>query len=169
MNIVIRKSKTHDVQSRTRGFGLIEILVASAVLSSVLLAVSFFYQNALGVSQLTGERVQAAFLLEEGLEVVKIMRDNSWTDITGLATGIPLYYDWTGTAWATTSANTFVDGFYDRSFILDDVYRDVNDDIVFSGGTLDTNIKRVTVSVSWQRDGATTTRSIASYIADIFN
>jgi len=152
----------------THGFGLIEILVASAVLSVVLVAVSGFYQTSLNVSQTTGERITAAFLLEEGLEAVKIMRDDSWSDITNLTTGTPLYYNWTGTTWATTTTNIFIDGLYERSFVVDDVYRDANDDIVFSGGTLDTGIKQVTVSVAWTRKGATTTRSISSYVADLF-
>jgi len=161
-------TKTTNHKSYTHGFGLIEILVASAVLSVVLVAVSGFYQTALNVSQTTGERITAAFLLEEGMEAVKIIRDDSWSDIANLATDTSLYYNWTGITWATTTTNTFIDGLYERSFVVEDVYRDANDDIVFSGGTLDASIKRITVSVAWSRKGATTTRSISSYIANLF-
>lgn len=151
------------------GFGLIEIVVGGAVFAISILGISFYYQQALSVSQKTGHIVQAGFLMEEGIEIAKLFRDGNWTNISGLTPGATYYLTWTGSAWATTTTNTFVDGSFERTLVVDNVNRDSNDDIVTSGGTLDAGTKKVTVSVAWNEKGATTTRSISTYLTNFFN
>ncbi|MDO8572853.1 MAG: hypothetical protein Q7S11_03765 [bacterium] len=163
-----RHSKYSTRYFRT-GFGLIEIVIGATILSTSLLGISSYYQQALQVSQQTGNSVQVAFLMEEGMEIAKIFRDTSWTNISGLTMGATYYLTWNGTTWATTTTNTFVDGMFERTLVVDDVYRDGNDDIVTSGGTIDDGVKKATVYVSWNERGATTTKSISTYITDFFN
>ena len=152
-----------------RGFGLIEIVVGAAVLTTSLLGISFYYQQALKVSQRTGNFVRAGFLMEEGIEVAKFFRDTSWTNISGFTPGTTYYLSWTGSTWATTTTNTFVDGMFERKLVIDNVSRDSNDDIVSSGGTLDAGTKKATVSVSWNEKGATTTKTVSTYLTNFFN
>jgi Tfp pilus assembly protein PilV len=152
-----------------RGFGLIEIVIGAAILSTSLLGISFYFQEALNVSERTGNIVRAAFLMEEGIEITRFFRDNGWANISGLAAGTPYYLTWNGTTWATTTTNTFIDGLYERKVVATDVYRDSNDDIVSSGGTLDSGTREITVSVAWQEKGATTTKTVSTYLANFFN
>lgn len=152
-----------------RGFGLIEIVVGVAVLTSSLLGISLYYQQALGVSQRTGNFVRAGFLMEEGIEVAKFFRDTSWTNISGLTPGATNYLSWTGSTWATSTVNAYVDGLFERTLVVDNVSRDSNDDIVSSGGTLDAGTKKATVTVSWNEKGATTTKSVSTYLTNFFN
>jgi len=113
--------------------------------------------------------VQASLLLEEGLETARFLRDASWANVSVPATGTTYYLTWSGTNWATsTTANVYVDGRFERTLRLDDVYRDGSDDIVPSGGTLDVGTRKATVTVSWWDRTATSTRTISTYLTNIF-
>ncbi len=151
------------------GFGLIEIVIGAAILATSLLGISSYYQQALQVSQRTGNFVRAGFLMEEGIEVAKFFRDTSWTNISGFTPGATYFLLWNGSTWATTTTNTFIDGMFERKLVIDNIYRDSNDDIVSSGGTLDIGTKKATVSVSWSERGATTTKNVSTYLTNFFN
>lgn len=151
-----------------RGFGLIEIVVGSTILTISLIAISGYFQKALQLNQDSGKTAQASFLLEEGIEVVKFFRDTSWLNISGLTVGASYFLQFDGAKWATTSSNVFVDNVFERKLVINNVSRDTNDDIVSSGGTEDTDTKKVTVSVSWLGKNGTTTKSISTYLTNIF-
>jgi len=155
-------------KSKSKGFGLIEIIIGSAILTISLIAISTYFQKSLQLNQDSGKTVQASFLLEEGIETVKFFRNISWQNISGLTAGTSYYLQFDGTKWATTSSNVFVDGVFERKFAIDNVSRDVNDDIVSSGGTNDADTKKATVLVSWLTRSGTTTKSISTYITNIF-
>lgn len=156
-------------QSANRGFGLIEILVGSAILVTALWGISAYYQSSLQVSRTTAQIVQASYLLEEGIEVARFFRDTGWSNIGAPADGTVYYLAWSGTSFATsTTVTSLVDGVFEQKLTFNDVYRDLNDDITASGGTLDPNTKKVTVAVSWWDRTATTTRSVATYFTNIF-
>ena len=151
-----------------RGFGLIEIVIGGAILATVFVAVSAYYQQSLVISRSTAHLTQASFLLEEGIEVAKIFRDTSWTNISAPVTGSSYYLTFNGTSWATSTTNTYIDGVFERKIVLSDVYRDANDDIVSPGGVLDTGTRKATVTVIWYEKTATTTKSISTYLTNIF-
>ena len=152
-----------------KGFGLVEIIIGAAILATTLLAVSFFFQRAVVISRSTGELVQASFLAEEGIEVLRFLRDEKWENLSsGITPGTNYYLSFSGSSWATTTTNVFVDGVFERKFSIENVNRDGNDDITTSGGTLDPNIKLITVSVSWFDRGATTTHTVSTYLTNIF-
>lgn len=158
------------LNSSTRGFGLIEMIIGSAVLSVALLGISNFFQSTLRTSGITQSLVQGDYLLEEGMETMKLFRDISYTDyFKNMSTTTTYYLVWNGTTWATTTTNTFIDGKFERKFTLADVNRDANSDIATSG-TYDPDIKLVTMSVSWNNPvSGTTTRAIKAYVLNIFN
>lgn len=150
------------------GFGLIEILVGSAILVTVLLSFSFFYKEALTLSNRTTLFVQSNLLLEEGLEVVKLMRDSGWdANIVSVATNTPHHLAFSGNMWTSTTTVALIDGIFDRVLIFEDAFRDINDDIATSG-TYDPDIRKVTVEVSWYNP-ATTTRAVSTYITNFAN
>jgi Tfp pilus assembly protein PilV len=156
-------------QSWCGGFGLIEMLVGAAVLSSSLLGISTFFQASLQVSGTTESAIQGDYLLEEGVEGVKLLRDASYTNnIQTLSTTTPYYLLWNSSSWIATTTSALIDNTFERKFSIADVKRDANDDIA-STGTIDPKTKLVTVSVAWSSKGATTTRSIGTYLTNLFN
>lgn len=148
---------------------MIEMLIGAAVLSVSLLGISSFFQATLAVSNTTQSAVQGDYLLEEGVETVKLLRDAGYaSNILSLSTTTPTYLTWNGTTWATSTVNTYVDGRFERSIIAAEVKRDANGDIAGSG-TYDPNTRLITVSVAWNAKGATTTKVIRTYVMNLFN
>jgi len=129
---------------------MVEIIVVTAIVAASILAALAVAQKAIYVARSSLHLSQAAYLLEEGAENTKILRDNDWSNIAN---------------FSTTSESI---GIFTRSTSLANVYRDVNEDIALSG-TLDPGTKLVTVSVSWPEGGNAVTKTLLFYITDIFS
>lgn len=144
----------------TRGISLVEVLVGAAIVSLVLAGVVGVLQLYSVTSRLNLERIQAALLLEEGVEAVRFMRDDSWTqNIDTLDEGIPYYLSLEATGWKATTTESLIDVQFYRTVTLTSVYRkNIDDDIVDSASaeakTLDPKTKKVVVTVSWGRGEA---------------
>lgn len=155
------------------GLSLIEVIVGAAIIASSIVSVMGIYGGLSQLSYRNTARIQAALLLEEGTEALKVMRDSSWTNnIATLSTATTYRFEWstsTATWLATTTGLALIDGVFDRSFTVSNVNRDAGFNIVSSGGTLDSGSKNVTVTVSWLDGNATTTRSLNTYIFNSFN
>lgn len=144
--------------------------MAISILAVVLAALGSVSTKILSSSLDNTSKIQAAYLAEEGLEAVRLMRDQSWdNNIATVPTGNEFYLYYDGTGWSATSTSLLIDGYFERVVVLRDVRRDNSQRIVDSGGSVDPNIKKVTVSVSWNSRGATTTRAISTYLANVFN
>lgn len=158
-----------QLKNKICGFGMVEMLIGASMVSVSLFAISSFFQTVMKASATTGSAIQADYLLEEGVEVAKIFRDTSYKDnFLKMTINTPYYFLWDGTKWASSTVNTYIDGKFERTLIIDDVQRDSNSDITVSG-TNDPDIKKVTVSVSWGGPLGTTTHSIQTYVTNIFN
>lgn len=157
-------------QSSQKGFGLVEMIIGAAILSVSLLSISNFFQSINRASSITQSVIQGDYLLEEGIEVVKLLRDISYTNnIRKMSTTTTYYLSWSGANWATTTTNTLIDGKFTRKFTLTDVVRDATSNDISTTGTYDPNVKLITVSVEWRDPVGTTTRSIQTYVTNIFN
>lgn len=153
-----------------RGATLVEAVVAVSVFLVVVLSLSGVITFSMKAVLENATKVQAGFLAEEGLEAVRLMRDAGWTaNIAGQSSGTPFYLEFNGAAWTATETSTTIEGIFERQVVFADVYRDFSQNIVSSGGTLDPNIRKVTVEVSWLSAGATTTRALSTYLANVFN
>ncbi len=153
----------------SRGISLIEVLIASAIILTGVLALSSSFAAYVKFAYLNQKNIQAAYLAEEGLEAVTLLRDKSWsTYISPLTVETTYYLAWNATSsvWLATTTTQYIDSEFLRSFVLSAVYRDGSDKIA-SSGTLDTNTKKVTVSVAYFQGHSTTTTSIATYITNL--
>jgi len=163
--------RRHSFYSLSRGFTLVEAVISSAIALVVILGVTSAFTEALRASSNNAAYVQASFLQEEGVEAVRFLRDDSWSvNIATEQVGTPFYLTYNGTTWKATSTAAYIDGKFLRTVTLDSVNRDnTSQDIVTSGGTLDANTKKVTVTVAWYDRGATTTRNLQTYLTNIFS
>ncbi|RJQ33649.1 type II secretion system protein [Candidatus Parcubacteria bacterium] len=161
--------KTHAPQKKN-GFVLVEALIASAILALVLAAGIGAFLLTMRTGLGNAAEVQSAFLAEEGLEALRIMRDNGWsTNISPLTASSTYYLVFDGTTWDATTTNSFIDDTFERSIVLFEVSRDSNETIVTSGGTEDPDTRLAVVSVSWREGDATTTRSLSAYMSNVFS
>ncbi len=136
---------------KNNGFMVIEVLIASSIITVAILAATAVSQKSVYVSRQAFHATQASFLLEEGAENARIARDNAWSNIIAL--------------------NSYEQiGIFTRTVITSSVNRDNSTkDIITSGGTLDAGTKLFTVTVSWPEGGMTITKTLQFYITDIFS
>jgi len=153
-----------------RGFGVIEILIVSAVLSASIASLYSAFAIAHKASVFASDRTRANFLVEEGIEVMRFLRDKSWNaNLASLNTNTGYYisFDQLLSRWSVSvSPTSLIDNKFKRIITLDAVMRNANDDIVFSGGTVDTNSYKVISIVTWGNNGTT---SAETYLSDIFD
>lgn len=149
------------------GFGIIEILVAVAVISIALFSiqqVSFLYLK----QNIENKKfLKASYLAEEALEAARSVRDQGWTaNIAPLTSGAQYYPVISSNKWTLSATNPgTIENIYTRQVKIENASRDTNDNIVTSGGTNDPNTKKATATVLWNGKSITLT----TYITNIYN
>ncbi|MCH7529564.1 prepilin-type N-terminal cleavage/methylation domain-containing protein [Patescibacteria group bacterium] len=162
--------KTH-ARNRNQGFGMLEVLVGTAIVSLALIGLVTAFNLYLQAGFANTPKVKAVYLLEEGIEAVRFLRDNGWTsNITSLTTGAQYYLEFTGSTWKSTTTPESIDGVYQRTFRLDDAYRKTsNSDIIASTSpdvkAIDPQAREVIVRVSW---GDGNVIEMTTYITNLF-
>ncbi len=152
------------------GFALVELIVASAIISVTTFALISAGQKGIVLSERALHQTQASYLLEEGAEAVKSIRDAAWSNISGLTVGTTYYlsYNTSTNVWSLSATPNTIDSLFTRTVVLSAVTRDSNDDIA-SSGTPDSYTKKVTVTVSWPSSEGTVSKTLLLYITDIFS
>jgi len=154
------------------GFSILEIVVGIAVISMAMFGFMIGARNMLRISNNTGFETQSSFLLEGGIESLRAIRDEDWTLLDGVARDTWLYIDNDLALienWISPVPAGILPAGFSRRFKAFDVMRDANDDIVESGGVLDTETLRFVVEVSWKNAGSIDiTRSAETYLTNFF-
>ncbi len=159
----------------TTGFTLIEIVIASSIIVTSFVAILAAYSYIIRAEKNNTKLVKSIYLLEEGEEAVRYLRDKGWTaNIASLSTSTNyyLYFSASGGVgtWQSTTTRQVYDGIFERKVTFGNLYRNnTTQDLSTSsaGAILDTKIRKVTVSVSWiGASGATTTRTLSTYLTN---
>lgn len=147
---------------------MIEIVVGLAIVLTGIFSLLQIYDYYLKLALSRKYDVSATLLAEEGIEMVKWLRDKSFSgQIAALAVDTEYGLEFVGSSFESTTTRKYIDSTFDRTFTLYDVYRNGFDDISGSG-SLDVNTRRVTVRVSYVGARGTTTKSISTYITNLF-
>jgi len=145
----MQKSK---LQLNRCGQSIIEIIVAVGIFTLIASSIVILYLGSHSTNLRDTERLQADMYLQQGMEATRSIRDYNFSNLTngthGL-TDINTYWEFSG------SSNTF--GQFTRSITVADVQRNSSCVIVDSGGTIDNNSKKVTVTVTWDLEGGNST------------
>lgn len=159
------------IKTKEKGFGIIEVLIVSAILSfsmiGIMSAFGFYVKEGLK----TTKKIEGAYILEEGAEAVRYMRDESYsTNIVTLVSGTPYYIATSSTGWSTSVMPTTFFEDFTLTIKLEDVYRkDIDSDIAeesyFGSKTLDPDIKKVILITDWTISSST----MITYIANLFD
>lgn len=156
-----------------KGFGLLEVVVATAIISISLYALTAVSQIAFRVISENVIEAQAEFLSEEGIEVARSMRDLSWSTHLATTAAQAVFYpefNVISSEWYLSPTSTgAIDGIFERTLIVENVYRDsTSQDIVpatSTGAVLDPKTKLITSQVDW---GGGASLEIKTYITDLF-
>jgi len=154
----------------THGVGLLEVVVGIGIVAIVLLGLGASLQFFLKSGFLYTEKIQSTFLQEEGVEVVRFLKDTSWSNVGSMTSGAPYYISFDGLVWNISSTPTTTNSFT-RIVTFYDVYRlNSTAQIVAStsanANTLDPNTKFVTITVI---SPTSNVKTLSTYIANILN
>lgn len=155
----------------TKGFALIEVMIACALVATVTITLLSFAEKGLGLSSRSLRQVQATLIAEEGAEAVKTIRDANWTNISNLTlnTNYYLSYNNSTDVWSLSTTANSIDSIFTRAIVFNSVNRNSNNDIVGTGGTTDSGTIKVTVTVSWLSTEGANSKVLTLYITDIFS
>jgi len=148
---------------------LLEFVIATALVGFVAISLVQVGELSLRYSRFADNRTTATFLLQEGVEAVTMLRDESWDQhIASRTTDVDYFLNFSGPAYTLSETpSPFIDNKFERTIRFADVLRDAQFDIAASGNT-DTETKKITVTVSWFNKTATTTEQIEFYLTNLF-
>ncbi len=162
--------KVYKDPKTNKGFSLIEVLFASALLTvflGVLMAAYTLYFQAATAGP---QHSAAVFLADEGVEAMRSIRDRGWDEeIEVLANNTEYHLVLDGGAWHATTTPQNIDGVFTRTVTLHEVERDGDDSITETGGVVDSGTRRIEVEVSWDGLLGDSTAEITAYIANVFD
>ena len=150
-----------------KGSALVEVLVAASILSAVSLAFLGAFSVLVRFHERDTFSVKGSLLAEEGLEALRLIKSSGWSALSSIPTGQARYFALGTSTWGVTTTPEVIDGMFYRSFKIYSVSRNTDDDIVSSGGTVDSNTLLTESSVSWNWRNATTTVTYKTYVTNI--
>lgn len=162
----MRISKNFD-NSLKRGSMMVEVVIVVFIITVSVLSALAVTQKAIYLSRYSVHQAQAAFLLEEGAEATRILRDGGWSNISGFTISTSYYPVFAGGTWTLSTTLTQV-GIFTRSVVFSTAYRDSSQNLVPSG-TSDSQTRLVTITVSWTEGGQSVSKTLQFYLTDIFS
>lgn len=158
-----------------KGFGLLEIVLAVSLVAGSLLALVAVFLLAQSTVEFSNQKLQAAFLLEEGLEVLRFLRDFGWNqNIVPLSPNTDYYLSfdpalsqWSTVVWAPAP----LAGLFTRSFRIENVSRDgaANIETAYNPANDDPGTKKIITKVSWNFKGREEFITLEGYLTDLFD
>lgn len=150
-----------------KGSLMVEVIIVVSVIVASTLAALAVTQKSISLSRQSTNQAQAAFLLEEGAEGVRIIRDNAWSGISSSAVDTDYYLLFSSGTWTLSSSPSTV-GIFTRKVVFSNAYRDGSQDLA-SSGTSDDQARLVTITVDWLEGTKTMSKTLQFYIMDIFS
>ncbi len=153
------------MKRREQGVTSIEVAFGVSIAALVLIFTLHSIMQFMTAGRIASEKTKAVYLAEDGLELLRFVRDESWASISALNTSTTYYLSVTSSLVSVTTVPQTIDG-YARSFRLSNVYRNSSDDIVTSttsGAVADTSSKYITMRVAWD----TSTSTLVTILTEI--
>lgn len=156
-----------SAHQKNKGASLLEVVIGAALVLIVLVGAFSAFNLFVTAGVKNAGAVAATYLLEEGMEALVSMRDRGWTiNVASLPVNQTHYLEWKNGNYVATSSREVI-GNFERSFKLLPVYRDGASKIAETG-TLDANMRKITVTVIQNTATGTTTRSLSAYLGNIY-
>lgn len=154
-----------------KGLSLVEVIIGSAVIIGGMLALISTMGNFVSSENSSERTIQALLIRDEGIEVVKYLRDVSWsTHIASTEDNVPYEAIFNDSRWSlSTSTHQLIDSKITRKIYFSPVLRNQESDITDSDGIEDNNTKKVTIVVTYPIKNGISTTTISTYVMNIFN
>ena len=128
-----------------KGFSLIEVIIAIGLFVILMAGGAGIINLNHNSMRLAFEYDQAYAYLNEGIDITRNIKKSDWSDLQNGTHGLS---ENAGSYEFSGSSDTW--GKYTREIVISDAYRDGDGNLDPSdSGTLDENVKKITVNVSW--------------------
>lgn len=152
--------------TKKSGVTLVEVILGISIISIAAVAIGYSIDAYVATRAALLSDLKAAYLAEEGYELVRSVRDDDWMVLGALALDTLHYLDVSSTTATVTATPEVIDGEYTRSFELEALYRNASDDVTTfgaPGATIDDGGRRLEVNVHGP-NGTTTFEAIITNI-----
>ncbi len=155
-----------------KGVSIIEILAVIFIITLTLTSLLGLISFSFGFSNLIKQTIQANNLVKETMETVRNFRDGTNWNLDGLGTvatgdSNPYHLEKSGSPpkWILVSG-VETSNIFSRKIVFENIMRNDNGNIVNSGGVIDPDTKKVTVTASWQEKGRIHNISLITYLTN---
>jgi len=164
-------------KKKQKGQSMLEVIITISILIGVILGLVVLSTSVFFLSQKSVNETQAAYLVQEGFEALRKIRDSNWDDIAVLNENTDYYllYDSETKIWSLTTTPNDIDG-YERKIRINNALRedinvngqiDAEDPINPNGVLIDTDTKKIIITVNWMdRSNASRNYSATSYLTN---
>ncbi|MDP2643005.1 MAG: hypothetical protein Q8P62_04140 [Candidatus Peregrinibacteria bacterium] len=144
------------------GISIVEVVLAAGIFAIFSTSIFYLSIDSLQGSEKIEENNKAILYAQEGIEATRQMRDRNYLLLEPGDHGL----DMTNDTWSFIQAPEDIDGYYNRTIFISDVFRDENGNIS-DAGTLDSDIKEVTSKIEWLYRGLLPrSLELTTYLAD---
>jgi len=152
-----------------KGISIVEVVIAAGIIAVSVTGIVGAIQIYLKIVHQNARETQAVLYLDETAEALQYLRDTSY-DLYFNQTNINTSYTvfWNGSGYDLATSTIILPYDMTRTIVFENVSRDSSDQIVLSGGSVDPNTKKATITVSWPYQGETKTVSSEMLIHNIY-
>ena len=157
--------KYQTLDYKNAGLGVIEIMVAIAIIITSLVGIVQLISLESRVQSVAREETKAYLLARETMEATRFVRDKDWNVFAALSLDTDYYPEISGGEWTLSLIDPgAIDGFT-RKILLHEVFRDSNDSIAIAG-TTDSDTRNLEVVVEWLRKGEARSITLETYLTN---
>jgi len=168
-----------NIFEKEKGFTLLEMLISIMVITIGVLGIYSAVLKYTKATQVARENLTAAYLGQEGIEIIKNIRDSNWvsdatwnTGLTACGSGCEIDYEKKGgngvtdglTAWSSPGNFLYIDattGLYKYEHTSSDIKTPWTRKITIDAGTAD--ILKITVLIAWSSNSMTIKEDIYNW------
>jgi Tfp pilus assembly protein PilV len=133
-----------------KGISIVEIVIAAGIIATSVIGIVGAVQVYLKIVYQNTRETQAVLLLDETAEALQYLRDVSFdTNIESTVANTTYTTYWNGTAYQLATSTISLPYDMTRTITFENIRRDSSDQIVSSGGTVDSNTKKAVITISW--------------------
>ena len=143
----MRTDKINDNKIK-KAFSLVEILIAIAVFTLIASSISFFAIDVFQANENARNRINASQSIQEITNALVLNKLDTWVSIINNSDQTPKHLEFIDNHYQIVNGTATLDGIT-ISLTINPVYRDVDGNIVTTGGTLDSHAREVEITANW--------------------
>ena len=139
------------LENNNRGVALVEVLIGISLITIVGVFIGVTITQYVATRNIILSDTNKAYLAEEGYEIIRFLRDENWSNISGLSNNTYYYLQVSTSTLSIGGTPELINSKYHRSFKVQSIYRNASGNIVDSsvaGSVLDTDARNLFVYVA---------------------